>query len=568
MELLRRVRGGRIAIHLHESETAEKLNCGLRLQSGYTIEPKKKKQSKADVPDCLLHERFLHPSLVGRSLNIIPKELAWSLLGGMADTFELDLEASHQQCIIARYPSMQLTECFNLLKSPKAYRIEVMRGIIRLNGREVKVTYGDVKTLLIRLNYGGSLERWKVAHGIEHLPPSVQALESELKAVRECDAAKYPNWVKIAEEKGRRRPKVTCHAWCNEATERIFIDTMKKIVLKHGANWAFPTGDGGIVQGPPSVQEKIVKECLDSGIRVTVKKMPADWTDFQVHVRARCAEKRLPEPDFTAVMLPSDLKKLDDARGFADQHKDCRPDMLVADALLPLVKGKYVETWCTDESKEGNVLCLEYFDDVRKRWHQRGGEERLKFEVNDLMMRYFQAFRLDWTLTATDDGTEEMKLVPSIHRASILCHYDFCCKIVQILRSRLRIDVEPPMPLNSSANPHRVHFDCGTTVDFTPFRDGDGVWRSKPFDEQVRHGCAADRNSKHTGCEFHPVRAEIGEIVDEVAGLYVEACEKWGQFSIDCDTNPGDIMDLLQEAACVEKECVPVSWRGRDRGKT
>ena len=162
MMILSRVRCDSLCISLHESDTAEKLGYGLRLQSGYSLPERKRGKPPPKYPDCLWHERDLDASLIGRSLNTVPKEIFWAFLGGMADTWECDLEASHQQCILKRHPTMQLPTCVELLDGAKSFRMRIVENIKATRGADV--SYEAVKRLLFVMNYGGSAEKWQRAH--------------------------------------------------------------------------------------------------------------------------------------------------------------------------------------------------------------------------------------------------------------------------------------------------------------------------------------------------------------------------------------------------------------------
>ena len=221
--------------------------------------------------------------------------------------------------------------------------------------------------------------------------------------------------------------------------------------------------------------------------------------------------------------------------------------MDIAEALLPLLHDKYVETWITDEAKEGRELTLEHFDEREKRWHERGGEKRLKRDVKGLMAIHFQTFSLEWTLVE-EDGVEAKRLVPTPLAAGVMSNYDFVSKIVQILRSMLRVESGySASKLNDSERPHLVHYNCGTTLDATPFRDDAGVWRAPPFDQQIRQGTPQDRNSKRTGCVWRDADPEQSKLIDEICASFVEACEVWGQFSVEEPQAPDDIRDLLDQ---------------------
>ena len=141
-------------------------------------------------------------------------------------------------------------------------------------------------------------------------------------------------------------------------------------------------------------------------------------------------------------------------------------------------------------------------------------------------------------------------LALGIAPSGILSHFDFVSKIVQILRSMLRVESRhSAAKLNDAARPHLVHYTCGLTLDTTPSRDKEGIWRAPPFERQLRQGDPKDRNSKHTGRAWLDADPAQAALIDEICAAFVEACEVWGQFSIEEPSAPDDIRALLDQCS-------------------
>ena len=535
--MVSKCQGDRMVFYLKESETAKHFETGMRLQSGWTPPPAKGKGKgkvmvKPELPMPLRHEENLPPSMIGRSLSGLPLEVLWSFVTATG-SFELDLISSHQRCILQRWGVARFPKIQEMLADVKGFR--------QKNASLMGVSYDTCKQLLQVMTYGGNVEKWLDYHKVSVFPDDLVDLLRELDAARKLDAQAFPQGVAHAKELGRERPAVTSHSWANEITERTLTDAVARVVESMGGNWAMPRGDGGIVQNVTST--KVLAACRAKNLPVDVKLMPKDWDELLTFVRARCMQKGLPEPSFNLICTPEELLAVEAARAELHRDREARDDISIARALLPFVTKFFCETVATDESKEGVASpALEWYDSSERRWHCRGGEERLKFLIESVMKSFFKDFEFRLVMVGIH-GDQRMKLVPQqVKKTGICGHFDFVSKLATIVRALMRtMDRFRDSPLNSKSL-HTLHYKCGTTLDLSPARDSKGCWRAKPLGEQLRPGTPEDRNSKSTGQYWTACDPALATEIEEICKLFVDACERWGQFSIHFDDDESDFV--------------------------
>jgi hypothetical protein len=112
------VRGQHIPVYNRESKSAQKLGYALRLAAGFPRDDPKKKKNSPQPPDAIAYQIDKVPrSMLGAGFQNMPKEVTLAFLCGTG-AIELDIEASHQQAILLRYPHMKLPTLEKLVQDP------------------------------------------------------------------------------------------------------------------------------------------------------------------------------------------------------------------------------------------------------------------------------------------------------------------------------------------------------------------------------------------------------------------------------------------------------------------
>lgn len=300
----------------------------------------------------------------------------------------------------------------------------------------------------------------------------------------------------------------------------------------------------------------ILRKCNET-MRVEEKSLPQNWEDFCAHVRERCKEKGEPEPDFSVAFTEDELGRIEVARSALDAHQNRRDDVIIAQSLLHFVAPLFCETWATSEAKEGTPATpLEWFDTKEKRWHAKGGEAKLKMEISRVTRELFTEFELTPMMDHVRGYEKEVWLPTAVKSSGVCGNWPMLSTARDIIRTIMKTDPAYKLPpLNDECgNNHLIHYACGMTLDFTPFRDSDNVWRAKPFAQQLRPGRAEDRNAKTTGRRWESFEGGVADRVIDICARYVKACEDWGQFFIDCQAETEDVEELLNAPRDVEQE--------------
>ena len=95
------------------------------------------------------------------------------------------------------------------------------------------VEVDDANQLLLQVAYGGAVNSWCVAHGVEKakLPAFVLDFAAEQRETQAVDVEKHPELMeKIRAKGGGRRPDTTLQSYMNMRREREVLDAMEAAV--------------------------------------------------------------------------------------------------------------------------------------------------------------------------------------------------------------------------------------------------------------------------------------------------------------------------------------------------
>ena len=358
------VRGQHIPVYNRESKSPQKLGYALRLAAGFPRDEPKKKKNSSEPPDAIVYQIDKVPrSMLGAGFQNMPKEVTLAFLCGTG-AIELDIEASHQQAILLRYPHMKLPTLEKLVQDPRAFRSAI--------AARTGLSYEEVKKLLLVTNYQGDDSKLLQRNGVPlERPREVRQLRIENEKVVEADAENYPEDVAIAKGLGKRRPKITAHAFQNLRVERVMAQSVWGVIQRGGGDPSLSLGDGIVfTEG----DRKAILNEASFHVKCSYKTLPRDREELENAVQARAAMKGR-SCSMTPQCTYIDIEALRGAHETLYESDKSRDDSAVADAVLPFVLSNFCESFVTTDAK-GSKNVLQYWDDEQKRWIQEGGAER------------------------------------------------------------------------------------------------------------------------------------------------------------------------------------------------
>jgi hypothetical protein len=196
-------------------------------------------------------------------------------------------------------------------------------------------------------------------------------LRIENEKVVEADAENYPEDVAIAKGLGKRRPKITAHAFQNLRVERVMAQSVWGVIQRGGGDPSLSLGDGIVfTEG----DRKAILNEASFHVKCSYKTLPRDREELENAVQARAAMKGR-SCSMTPQCTYIDIEALRGAHETLYESDKSRDDSAVADAVLPFVLSNFCESFVTTDAK-GSKNVLQYWDDEQKRWIQEGGAER------------------------------------------------------------------------------------------------------------------------------------------------------------------------------------------------
>ena len=158
-----------------------------------------------------------------QSLFVLPRALRSAGRCGLWNTVDVDQENCHFRAQLARHPARPALAKYVSERAEVLGEVQEAAGV----GRDA------AKALFLRLAYGGSVDAWRKAEGVQEsrvLPAFVDAFASEQAAIRGEDAEKHPELMRAPGVKDAERPEVTLQSRLNERREREILDAMERAV--------------------------------------------------------------------------------------------------------------------------------------------------------------------------------------------------------------------------------------------------------------------------------------------------------------------------------------------------
>ena len=499
-----------ICVYHRETELSVALDTPLRQTSG---------GSDAAKHPGLEHERLagVPRGFVGTSLYQMPRSLRTAFFVGLPDTAEVDICASHQQCIAHRYPFLQAV---------KAYASET--AALRAQwAQELGLEVGELKRLITVACYGGSSSVAGQLHG-RAVPQGLAALLAEQDEARRRDVQEHPQWMSIVRAGKARNPQSSLHAAVNFKYERQALEAIAEEARGLGGRLSMPMGDGGVVQGANWARNssELLARLSQKGVAASIKHFPSDRNAFATYVVNYHREKNLPTPSFETLKAAPDYAwHREAARSLCNRGGPLNV-LAVARAII-----HHIQPFFAKPAGEFKGLApVEAWDPDAKQWIPWAGNERLTLAIESALYRTFPNIQMQLASRSTKERLEPV--------AKVVDRFGDTAFLERILRGVVLI-LKPMRPLDDeTATAHLLHFSSGETLHLGP---------GETFETQLRLGQPEDRASRSTGNPFvdwqadEETRAEVRSVCDQLNDLWAE-----GDFTLDVADDGGvDIREAL-----------------------
>ena len=291
----------------------------------------------------------------------------------LPNTLDVDLENCHLRAQVARHPTRpELAHYVN-------HREQVLGEVMREG-----VDRQAAKALFLRLVYAGSAETWQLEHRVNALPAFVDAFAREQKEIRQEDAEKHPELLKMFTSSDR--PVVTLQSHLNMRREREMLDAMAAAVrgiaevsaYEHDGLFLCTRSFDTDGEAASAWREKVLRRIRASISEPVAVKSPLAFEEALHELRARW-----PLEDWdTTEEVNDEQARLAAAMGDTPEHLPCAQ-------LVALERSAYPGSPHGVQELFKHISGGQYhhWDMVSKRWFLDDGRDRLLHVISQVLVR-------------------------------------------------------------------------------------------------------------------------------------------------------------------------------------